>query len=397
MSEGQCRPRYTRLKPTRVANAIAALPARHRYRKATRPARANAREACPLGSEGSGSVAQPYPGRVRAPNVGSTQGRERSTRYLIAVVTTTVRTRMRTKSNVASRCPRNHKGIAKRARMYVPPSAVMRTMTRSKVALVPARLIARKRSSSTPPIEANIGTGFMRPDSQRPLKFRSTTDNPQTFHRPGRRPMNRAQQVYQRLLQYYGPQHWWPAETAFEAIVGALLMQQTSWRTVEVAIRNLRRAGLLDVRALADAPVPVIRRHVRIAGLYRTKPARVRAFCRHLLDRSDGDLALYFDRPMEELRADLLAQDGVGPETADSILLYAGGHPVFVVDAYTVRIGRRIGWFDTDAYETVQLQFEAHLPRDLAVYREYHALLVAHAKAVCRPTPRCDECPVRTR
>src|SRR3989442_8750635 len=277
MSEGQCRPRYRGLKPRRVANAIAALPARHRYRKATRPARANAREACPLGSDGSGSVAQPYPGRVRAPDVGSTQGRERSTRYLIAVVTTTVRTRMRTKSNVASRCPRNQSGIAKRARMYVPPSAVMRTMTRSKVALVPARLSARKRSSSTPPIEANIWTGCTRQDSQRSLKFRSTTDNPQTFHRDGRREMNRASRVYQRLLQYYGPQHWWPAETAFEAIVGALLMQQTSWRTVEVAIRNLRRAGLLDVRALADEPVLVIRRHVRIAGLYRTKPAPVRA------------------------------------------------------------------------------------------------------------------------
>src|SRR5881296_1373029 len=209
--------------------------------------------------------------------------------------------------------------------------------------------------------------------------------------------MDRARAVYERLLDYYGPQHWWPAETAFEAIVGALLMQQTSWRNVEVAIRNLKRARLLEVRALAEAPVSIILPHVRIAGLYRTKPVRLRAFCRHLLNRSGGDLARYFDRPVDEIRADLLAQDGVGPETADSILLYAGGHPVFVVDAYTVRIGRRIGWFHTDAYETVQRRFEAHVPRDLAVYREYHALLVVHAKTVCRPTPRCDECPVRTR
>ena len=209
--------------------------------------------------------------------------------------------------------------------------------------------------------------------------------------------MDRAQRVYQRLLQHYGPQHWWPAETAFEAIVGALIMQQTSWRNVEVAIRNLRRAGLLDIRALAETPVPVIRRHVRIAGLYRTKPARVRAFCRHLLDRSDGDLARYFGRPTDAVRADLLAQDGVGPETADSILLYAGRHPVFVVDAYTERIGSRIGLFRTGEYPAIQRFFEGHVPRDLATYQEYHALLVRHAKTLCRRThPACGECPIQS-
>ena len=267
----------------------------------------------------------------------------------------------------------------------------------SKVAFVPARLSARKRSSSTPPIEAKLGTGFTRPDSQRSLKFRSTTDNPQTFNRDGRREMDRARHVYERLLEHYGPQHWWPAETAFEAIVGALLMQQTSWRNVEVAIRNLRRAGLLDVRALAEAPVPVIRRHVRIAGLYRTKPARVRGFCRHLLERSDGDLARYFGRPMDVVRADLLAQDGVGPETADSILLYAGGHPIFVVDAYTERIGTRIGLFRTREYRAIQRFFEQHVPRDLAIYQEYHALLVRHAKTLCRRTnPACAGCPIQS-
>ena len=209
--------------------------------------------------------------------------------------------------------------------------------------------------------------------------------------------MDRARQVYRRLLEHYGPQRWWPAETAFEAIVGALLMQQTSWRNVEVAIRNLRRAGLLEVHALAEAPVPVIRRHVRIAGLYRTKPARVRAFCRHLLERTDGDLARYFDRPTDEVRADLLAQDGVGPETADSILLYAGGHPVFVVDAYTDRIGSRIGLFRPSEYHAIQRFFERHIPRELGIYQEYHALLVRHAKTLCRRTnPLCVECPIQS-
>jgi len=209
--------------------------------------------------------------------------------------------------------------------------------------------------------------------------------------------MDRARAVYERLLDYYGPQHWWPAETAFEAIVGALLMQQTSWRNVEVAIRNLKRARLLEVRALAEAPASIILPHVRIAGLYRTKPVRLRAFCRHLLDRSGGDLARYFDRPTDEVRADLLAQDGVGPETADSILLYAGGHPVFVVDAYTERIGGRIGLFRTAEYRAIQRYFEQRVPRDLTTYQEYHALLVRHAKTLCRRVnPACAECPVQS-
>lgn len=202
--------------------------------------------------------------------------------------------------------------------------------------------------------------------------------------------------VYERLFARHGPQHWWPAETAFEVIVGALLMQQTAWRNVEAAIANLKAAGLLDAHALAAAPIGTIRRCVKIAGLYRTKPLRLKAFCRHLIDRADGDLSRYFRRPTEVVRADLLAQAGVGPETADSILLYAGGHPVFLVDAYTVRIGRRIGLLDTDAYDPVQRYFETHLPRDVELYKEYHALLVAHAKSICRPQPRCDVCPVRS-
>jgi endonuclease-3 related protein len=134
---------------------------------------------------------------------------------------------------------------------------------------------------------------------------------------------------------------------------------------------------------------------VRVAGLYRTKPRRLRDFCRHLLDRSAGDLERYFDRPTNVVRADLLAQEGVGPETADSILLYAGGHPVFLVDAYTIRIGRRIGLFDTDDYAAVQRHFVDRVPTDLAIRQDYHALLVAHAKARCRPIPTCDGCPVR--
>ena len=208
--------------------------------------------------------------------------------------------------------------------------------------------------------------------------------------------VDRAREVYRRLLARYGHQHWWPAENAFEVIVGALLMQQTAWRNVHAAIENLRVAGLLNVQALASAQVDVVRKHVHVAGLYRTKPSKLRNFCRHVVEQWGGDLSKYFDRPTDVVRADLLAQDGVGPETADSILLYAGGHPVFVVDAYTLRIGRRIGLFDSDEYGPAQRYFERHVPRDLATYREYHALLVAHAKSLCRPRPACGECQVQS-
>jgi endonuclease III related protein len=208
--------------------------------------------------------------------------------------------------------------------------------------------------------------------------------------------MERARDVYRRLLRHYGPQHWWPARTEFEVIVGALLMQQTAWANVERAIAGLREAGLLDVDALAAASVPAIRRHVRVAGLYRTKPARLKAFCRHLVERCGGDLVAYFDRPTDAVRADLLAQPGVGPETADSILLYAGRHPVFVVDAYAVRIGTRVGMFTSPAYDEVQGYFEDRVPPDVGVYQEYHALLVQHAKALCRTRPNCPVCPLRS-
>lgn len=207
--------------------------------------------------------------------------------------------------------------------------------------------------------------------------------------------MDRARDVYRRLLEAYGPQRWWPARSSFEVVVGALLMQQTAWPNVERAIANLREAGLLDPHTLAATSVPRIRRHVRVAGLYASKPARLKAFGQHLVDRSDGDLRAFFRGSTAELRVDLLAQPGIGPETADSLLLYAGGHPVFVVDAYTIRIGRRIGLFDTEDYDQVQRFFEERLPQQVPLYREYHALLVRHAKTYCRPRPRCGPCPLR--
>ncbi len=200
--------------------------------------------------------------------------------------------------------------------------------------------------------------------------------------------------VRERLLARFGAQRWWPAETPFEVIVGALLMAQTSWTRVEDAIRNLKREGALDPHVLAAMPIPTLRRLVRPAGMYRTKPHRLRAFCRHLLAVADGDLDRFFARDFETLRRELLSLDGIGPETADSILLYAADFPTFVVDAYTMRVGRRLGFFTSDRYDEVKSFFESRVPRDLARYREFHALIVVHGKFVCRPTPRCDECPL---
>lgn len=207
--------------------------------------------------------------------------------------------------------------------------------------------------------------------------------------------MDPARRLFAQLRRAYGPQAWWPAETPFEVIVGALLMPQTSWRNVEAAIANLRAAELLTPERLAAAPLAAVRRHVRIAGLHRAKPRRLQAFARHLVDRWDGDLKAFFGRPTAEVRRALLALPGIGPETADSILLYAGGHPVFVVDAYTVRIGARVGLFESTDYEAVQAYFDARVPRTAAERKEDHALLVEHAKAVCRVIPRCASCPIR--
>ena len=198
--------------------------------------------------------------------------------------------------------------------------------------------------------------------------------------------------AYERLRARYGPQHWWPAETRFEVIVGALLMAQTAWRNVEAAIRNLKDAGILDPRRIADAPIPRLRELVAPAGLHRQKPWRLKRFCAHLVRVADGDLDRFFDRDLSQVREELLSLDGVGPETADSILLYAARFPTFVVDAYTVRIGRRFGWFRTDSYDSVKSYFESRVPKDVYTYREFHALLVALAKDVCRPQPRCAAC-----
>ena len=204
-------------------------------------------------------------------------------------------------------------------------------------------------------------------------------------------------EVYRHLLNAFGPQHWWPGETPFEVIVGAILTQNTSWQNVERAIRNLLDADLLDPHALYDVPVEELEGLIQPAGYFRVKARRLRSLLEFLIEQYDGSLDAMFQTNLPELREQLLGVHGIGPETADSILLYAGGLPSFVVDAYTHRILARHGWIDFDAdYHQIQDYIQGELPQEVPLYNEYHALLVRLGKDYCRKTnPKCEECPLR--
>jgi endonuclease III related protein len=201
---------------------------------------------------------------------------------------------------------------------------------------------------------------------------------------------------YHALFDHLGPQNWWPARTPFEVIVGAILTQNTSWTNVERAIANLRREHLLNPRALERVPFARLASLIRSSGYFRQKAKKLKAFVRFLRTEYSGSLARMFRTPTLELREKLLAVHGIGPETADSILLYAGKKDVFVVDAYTRRIFSRHGWVPDDvSYEKLRSKIEAALPRDVSRYNEFHALLVMAGKNWCRTRePRCSECPL---
>src|ERR1700730_4804547 len=207
----------------------------------------------------------------------------------------------------------------------------------------------------------------------------------------------------QTLMRYFaamsqalGPMHWWPAKTPFEVIVGAILTQNTSWTNVERAIANLRSAQMLTPPAIAAARLSRLAILVRPSGYFRQKAKKLKTFVRFLQREYGGSLERMFDTPTVELRVKLLSVHGIGPETADSILLYAGSHPVFVVDAYTHRIFGRHGITDgKPQYESVRAFFEGALPRDSQLFNEFHALVVNTGKNWCRKNdPRCEECPL---
>ena len=201
---------------------------------------------------------------------------------------------------------------------------------------------------------------------------------------------------YGAMLADLGPQGWWPAETPFEVVVGAILTQNTNWKNVERAIANLKREVLLDPRALDEVDAERLGEAIRPAGYYRMKARRLKNLMHLLAERFGGDLEVLFALPTAALRETVLGVSGIGPETADSILLYAAGRPVFVVDAYTARILYRHGMIESGAtYEDLQSLFDGALADDVDLYQEYHALLVAVGKDFCKKrAPQCDGCPL---
>jgi endonuclease-3 related protein len=225
---------------------------------------------------------------------------------------------------------------------------------------------------------------------QERLPQRVRADN--AIHAPDSQPPLRA--YYDALFTAHGPQHWWPGRTPFEIVLGAILTQNTSWTNVEPAIANLRRERLLTPGAIETVSSARLARLVRSSGYFRQKAKKLKAFVRFLRREYQGSLLKMFRTPTPALRAQLLAVHGIGPETADAILLYAGNHPVFVVDAYTRRILERHGLAETSSrYEHIRQLFERSLPSDPALYNEFHALLVHTGKHYCRArNPRCSDC-----
>ncbi len=203
--------------------------------------------------------------------------------------------------------------------------------------------------------------------------------------------------LYDRLYEALGPRHWWPGDSPFEVAVGAILTQNTAWRNVEKAIGNLKAERLLSPDALQNLPVQDLAAIIRPAGYYNIKAGRLKHFLDFLFRENAGDLDRLLAQDLDTLRSKLLSINGIGPETADSILLYAGNKPTFVVDTYTKRILSRHGLIPEEvSYDEVRDFFMDCLEPDVAMFNEYHALLVHLGHAFCLKTkPKCSECPAK--
>jgi endonuclease-3 related protein len=214
--------------------------------------------------------------------------------------------------------------------------------------------------------------------------------------KPGASVKNELMQIFDRLAAHFGPLHWWPAETPFEVVVGAILTQNTAWTNVELAIAGLKAAGVLRPEGLRELARDRLEELIRPAGFFRQKARRLQLFVAHLFARCGGDLRSLLAGPLRDVRAELLSLEGIGPETADSILLYAGEHPTFVVDAYTRRLFTRLGILHgTEGYEQIRSLFMVALPEEADLFNEYHALIVEECKTFCRKnTPLCPSCPL---
>ncbi|MBM2824603.1 MAG: endonuclease [Dehalococcoidales bacterium] len=201
------------------------------------------------------------------------------------------------------------------------------------------------------------------------------------------------QDIYHRLMVCYGHQQWWPAESPFEVMVGAILTQSAAWRNVEKAIANLKSAGALTPGALRQLSLSELAALVHPCGYYNAKARKLKSLVDWLGESYSDDLGRLFAGDIAQLRRELLAVHGIGPETADSIILYAANKPSFVIDAYTRRIIERIGLApDGDSYAAYQFLFMNNLPADTGLFNEYHALLVRLGKDVCRKQPLCRQC-----
>ena len=205
--------------------------------------------------------------------------------------------------------------------------------------------------------------------------------------------------IFDMLLRALGPRHWWPGDSPLEVAVGAILTQNTAWTNVEKAISNMRENGLLDAQRLRSIDTAVLAQIIRPAGFYRIKAARLKAFIDFLLDEYDGSLDDMGQIETAALRRQLLAVRGIGPETADAILLYAVGKPIFVVDAYTFRFLRNHGLYTrkhtrAHTYDDVQSFFMKHLPLDTHLFNEFHALIVLLCQRYCKKKLLCELCPL---
>lgn len=220
-----------------------------------------------------------------------------------------------------------------------------------------------------------------------------------------------SQTLYNMLLEEFGSLNWWPmdqkyhdkfnSDPRFEVIVGAILTQNTAWSNVEKALDNLKLERMLNVKKISKINIKILQRMVRPSGFFKQKANRLKNLASHLQNNYNGNLDKFFNRNLQELRKELLSLNGIGPETADSILLYAGNLPIFVVDAYTKRICKRIPIDVNISYEEIQNYFQTELSKtykksDLAkIYNELHALIVILAKTYCKNKPNCNSCPLK--
>lgn len=207
---------------------------------------------------------------------------------------------------------------------------------------------------------------------------------------------NDLNRIYHLLFERFGPQHWWPGDTAFEVAVGAILTQNTNWTNVEKAIRNLKQAQRLSAKGINNLPERRLAELIRPSGYFNQKSRRLKDFVGYLTEHYRGSMAAMARSALKDLRHELLALKGIGPETADSILLYALNKPVFVIDAYTRRVLTRHGFVDEEAtYHHLQELFHRYLEPEVRLYNEYHALFVRVCKEHClKRRPSCTGCPL---